>query len=79
MVDFAKEQVLSAKRVAKRLDVSHDTLRRWFTRGLDHVKIGGKVFTSLEALNRFAGSDGAGIDSEAELAEEMTAARRRGM
>jgi transposase-like protein len=81
MVDFAKEQVIGAKRLAKRLDVSQDTLRRWFRQGLDHQKIGAKVFTTLEALNRFAQSPASQsqVDDEAELAEELQIAARRGM
>jgi hypothetical protein len=56
MVTFAREQVLSAKKVEQRFGVSDDTLRRWFRSGLDHIKRGRKVFTSLEALDRFFGN-----------------------
>jgi DeoR/GlpR family transcriptional regulator of sugar metabolism len=81
MVTFAREQVISVKRLSKRLDVSQDTIRRWFDRGLEHVKIGAKPFTSLEALDRFAGTRDSqtAIDASAELAEEMEIAKRRGM
>lgn len=56
MVTFAGEQVVSARRVEKRYDVSDDTLRRWFDEGLEKVQRGRKVFTSLEALDRFFGT-----------------------
>lgn len=55
MVQFAKEQVIGVQRLSKRLGVSTDTIRRWFRQGLERRKVGGKVFTSLEALDRFAG------------------------
>lgn len=54
MVDFAKENVIDVQRLAKRLDVSTDTIRRWFRQGLEKVKLGGRVYTSLEAVNRFS-------------------------
>lgn len=54
MVDFAKENVIDVQRLAKRLDVSADTIRRWFRQGLEKVKLGGRVYTSLEAVNRFS-------------------------
>lgn len=54
MVDFAKENVIDVQSLAKRLNVSPDTIRRWFRQGLERVKLGGSVYTSLEALNRFS-------------------------
>lgn len=54
MVDFAKETVIDVQRLAKRLDVSADTVRRWMRQGLEKTKLGGRVYTSLEAVNRFS-------------------------
>lgn len=79
MVDFAKEQVIPVSRLAKRLDVSKDTIRRWFDEGLEKAKIGSKVFTSLEALNRFAGLTESNVSADAELAEQNAIADRRGL
>lgn len=53
MVDFAREKPIDVTGLADLMNVNPVTVRRWFKRGLDHVKLGGKVFTTLEALNRF--------------------------
>jgi hypothetical protein len=53
VVDFARERVIDVDGVAEMCRVSDVTVRRWFKRGLEWCKLGGKVFTSLEALNRF--------------------------
>ena len=53
MVSFAKEQCMTTQRLARRIGVSHDTIRRWIREGLEKRKIRGKVFVSLEALDRF--------------------------
>jgi hypothetical protein len=53
VVDFAREKVIDVDSVANMLRVNEVTVRRWFKRGLEWCKLGGKVFTSLEALNRF--------------------------
>lgn len=53
MVDFAREQVIDVDGVASRLQVNQVTVRRWFKRGLEWCKLGGKVYTSWEAVNRF--------------------------
>jgi hypothetical protein len=79
MVAFAREQVSPGRRLSKRLDVSQDTIRRWFDQGLEHVKIGAKVFTSLEALDRFAGVVGELEAADMELAQENAVAEKRGM
>lgn len=78
MVDFAKEQVIGVQRLSKRLGVSTDTIRRWFRQGLEKRKVGGKVFTSLEALNRFAG-DGPQQTAAAEIEESMASLERMGV
>ncbi len=53
MVDFATETVIDVRGVTEKFRVTHDTVYRWFKRGLEHAKIGGKVVTTLQALNRF--------------------------
>jgi hypothetical protein len=58
MIDFTKEEPLSLATVAKRLGVAVETVRRW-ARGiqgmqLETAKLGGKRFTSLEAIQRFS-------------------------
>lgn len=58
MVDFAKETVVDVRGVCERFRVTHDTVYRWFKRGLEWAKVGGKVVTSLEAINRFSRQSG---------------------
>lgn len=53
MVDFTREKPIDVQGLAILLSVNQVTVRRWFKRGLDWCKVGGKVVTSLEALNRF--------------------------
>lgn len=78
MVDFAKEQVIGVQRLSKRLGVSADTIRRWFRQGLERRRLGGRTFTSLEALNRFSGGSDE-LSDEAELAESAAELRRMGI
>lgn len=53
MVDFTRETPIGVMALASRLSVNQITIRRWFARGLEFTKLGGKVYTSLEAVNRF--------------------------
>ena len=58
MIDFTKETPLSLAAVAKRSGVAIETVRRW-ARGvgglrLETAKLGGRRFTSLEAIQRFS-------------------------
>ncbi len=53
MVDFTREKPIDVAALAVLVNVNPITIRRWFKRGLDFCKLGGKVVTSLEALNRF--------------------------
>ena len=53
MVDFTREKPIGVNALAVLVDVNPITVRRWFKRGLEFCKLGGKVVTSLEALNRF--------------------------
>lgn len=61
MIDLQSEELLSVFEVTRRLPNRPHiaTVHRWITRGLRGVKleatrIGGRVFTSVEALQRFA-------------------------
>lgn len=78
MVDFATEQVISPQRLAKRLGVSTDTIRRWFRQGLESRKIGGKRFTSLQALNRFSGEPCSPVPTR-EVEESLEGLKRLGV
>ena len=78
MVDFATEQVISPQRLAKKLGLSTDTIRRWFRQGLESRRIGGKRFTSLEALNRFSGEPCSPSPSK-EVDEAMEGLKRLGV
>lgn len=53
VVDFVREKPIGVGDLANLVKVNPVTIRRWFKRGLDHAKLGGKVVTTLEALNRF--------------------------
>jgi hypothetical protein len=58
VIDFTKETPLSLAAAAKRFGVAVQTIRRW-VRGvgglrLETAKLGGKRFTSLEAIQRFS-------------------------
>lgn len=54
MLSVTNEQLLTVKAAAKLLGVTQATVRRHIAHGLDAVKIGGKVYTSREAIERFA-------------------------
>jgi hypothetical protein len=53
VVDFTREKPIDVAGLAVMVNVNPITVRRWFKRGLEFCKLGGKVVTSLEALNRF--------------------------
>lgn len=65
MIDVTRETVVSLLDVARRLDVTVQTVRNWSMRQvgaqLETAKFGGKVVTSWEAVRRF----GAGGSSAA--------------
>lgn len=54
MLSVSHEQLLTVKAAAKLLGVTTGTVRRHIERGLEAVKIGGKVYTSREAIERFS-------------------------
>lgn len=63
-IDITRETVVDLNDVARRLRVHIKTVRGWGKRlngrRLETVKLGGKIVTSLEALQRFAISNGPG-------------------
>jgi len=58
MIDFKTETVISLAGAAKRLGVTVKTVRSWSkrvrARRLETAKLGGRVYTSLEAIQRFS-------------------------
>lgn len=58
VIDFKTETVLSLAGAAKRLGVTVKTVRSWSkrvrARRLETAKLGGRVYTSLEAIQRFS-------------------------
>jgi hypothetical protein len=58
VIDFTKETPLSLAAVAERFGVAVKTVRSWARgvggRRLETAKLGGKRFTSLEAIQRFS-------------------------
>ncbi len=57
MIDIQAEQVIPIGQVPKRLPHRPhiSTIYRWIaTGGLETVRLGGRVFTSIEAIERFA-------------------------
>lgn len=54
MVDLAKDRLLKVNEVARRFRVHRRTVEGWMSRGLDCVMVGRLIYTSEEALARFA-------------------------
>ncbi len=57
MIDIQTEQLLTLAEAAKRLPTRPhvSTIWRWAaTGGLETVRLGGRVYTSIEAIERFA-------------------------
>ncbi len=54
MIDLRYEKPVTVAEVAKLFGVHRRTVEKWFGQGLERIKVGGRVFTTLEALNRFA-------------------------
>lgn len=91
MIDQDKEHLIPLRNAAKILpkastgkDIHPTTLRRWTTDGvdgvvLDAVKIGGRLFTSTEAIKRFiqnqeaAGTTRCRIQAKTRLTPEQEA------
>ena len=54
MIDVTKEDLLAVAEVAAWLNVHRRTVEGWFGAGLERVNIGGRVFTSRQAIQRFS-------------------------
>lgn len=54
MVNLAKERLLKVKELTERFRVHRRTVEGWFSRGLECVMVGGLLYTSEEALERFS-------------------------
>ena len=54
MIDLTRERALSVKQVVKQFDVSRRTVENWFSNGLEKTRIGRRVYTSLQAIQRFS-------------------------
>ncbi len=57
MIDLAKEDPIHVNEVCKLFGVHRCTVEGWFDRGLEKAKVGGLVYTTREALQRFASGD----------------------
>jgi hypothetical protein len=49
----SSEQPLKATQAAKFIGICRDTLDDWFDQGLEHYRIGNRIFTTREAIHRF--------------------------
>lgn len=54
MIDLSRETPIGVADVARLFGVHRNTVEDWFDAGLESVKLRGRVFTTREALNRFA-------------------------
>jgi hypothetical protein len=52
MLDLTREKPLRIAQVQKIFGVGREVVDAWLSRGLEHVKVGGIVFTSREAVLR---------------------------
>jgi hypothetical protein len=53
-MDMRREQPATVREIADHFTVTQRTVRRWMVRGLEHAQVGGKIFTTWEAVARFA-------------------------
>ena len=66
MIDLKRERPISVSGVANRFGVHRRTVEGWFRRGLERTKLGGRVYTTLEAIQRF-GTDGASCQQTSQM------------
>lgn len=73
MVQIRTDNLLRKKDVQRHFKVSERTVDNWFAKGLEKCRVGGLIYTSFEALERFTShtielvSDSGKSDSQAEL------------
>lgn len=81
MIDFTRESQITLTAAAKRFGLNPITLRRWANgrngRKLETAKLGGKVYTSLEAIQRFSDQSddsnelaGAGVSANSRTSDD---------
>lgn len=59
MIDAASDQLIPLHEVAKRFQVSRECVRRWrVNKGLECCRVGGRWYTTADAINRFASRSG---------------------
>lgn len=58
MIDLTIETPLTIIEVAALFKVHRRTVEAWFSRGLEKARVGGRVYTTREAIQRFAVIDG---------------------
>lgn len=80
MIDFVNEQPMKFQQAAELLGVSYDTVWKWSIKGhrgkfLDSAKVGGLIYTSREAIQRF--STGRGEESTQVAPPQVNAADAR--
>jgi hypothetical protein len=54
MLDLVNEAPIHISEVQELFGVGRSTVEGWFTKGLEWCKVGGKVYTTREAIARFA-------------------------
>lgn len=54
MIDINREKPLKVADVAYKMRVHKRTVEGWFKRGLERIQLGGLIYTTEEALQRFA-------------------------
>lgn len=77
VVDFTRETPIDVRTAAVLCMVNPVTIRRWFARGLEFCKLGGKVLTSREAINRFRQDGGTAPVVQAIVVDQETLAAIR--
>lgn len=54
MVDIIKDRLFTPEQAAAHFGVSRTTIYRWLNNGLESARMGGRRYTTAEALQRFA-------------------------
>jgi hypothetical protein len=71
MIDLGKEHLLKIADVAERFNVHRRTVESWMGNGLESLRMGRLVYTSVEALERF--SQPRDLEAEQEARERASA------
>lgn len=76
MINLATEKPVSIKQVMELFSVHRRTVEAWFDKGLERVKVGGRVYTTMEAVGRFAEFDAGQAPGRARSVEESQSLKR---